>query len=92
MAGLVALATRRFSKLPRAYGPNKVATVSSYVVGSILRFLNVDIEMVQPEVDHDFIKLALGVDVPEKFGLDVFRRDDTNGRGKGGQRLRAATG
>src|SRR5271154_1735568 len=57
-------------------GPDDVALVSGYVIGRILRLLRVDIEVVEPEVGHDLVELALSVEVAEEFGLEQLGIDE----------------
>ena len=66
-------------------GTDRIALVTGYVIRSLLRFSDVDIEVIEPEVDHDFLKLALSVDVAEELGLGCFGGDDSLWAGEGSE-------
>jgi hypothetical protein len=52
---------------------NGVALIADEVVRHLLVFAEVDVEVIEPEVGHDFLKLGAGVDVAgEALGHELF--------------------
>ena len=50
------------------------AVIHSFEIEAIA-LLNVDVEMIAPELDHEFIELALAVDLSDECCLTQFIRD-----------------
>jgi hypothetical protein len=48
-------------------GADDVSLVSGYVIGRILGLLRVDIEVVEPEVGHDLVELALTIKINDRW-------------------------
>jgi hypothetical protein len=66
MAGLCAVASSRSSNLPSGAGANDIALITDEVVGSCLVLVKIDVEVIEPEVGHHFLKLGVGVDVADE--------------------------
>ncbi len=62
-------------------GADDVALVGSDHV-SILPFVDIDVEVVEPEICEDFLKLTVAVDGAEKFAFDKILTYDLNGAGE----------
>ena len=50
-------------KLAQRAGANYIAFITDEIVGSFFVLVQIDVEVVEPEVGHDFLKLGAGIDV-----------------------------
>ena len=66
-------------KFAECAGADGVALVADEVVGHLLVLAQVDVEVIEPEVGHHFLKLGVGVDVAGEALGDEFFGDEALG-------------
>ena len=74
MAGLCAVATSKIFKLAQSVRTNHVALVAGDQV-AVGAFADEHVEVVEPEIGHHFLQLAVAVDGAQQFAFDQFFGD-----------------
>ena len=71
--GAVSYGFKQVLKVAKRAGADGVAFIADEVVGHLLVFAQVDVEVIEPEIGHHFLELGVGVDVAgEALGDEVF--------------------
>ena len=54
---------KKVFKFTQCAGANYVALITDEIVGSFFVLVEINVEVVEPEVGHDFLKLGAGIDI-----------------------------
>jgi len=71
-------------ELAQSQWANHVALIADQIVGCFLVLVEIDVEVIEPEVGHHFLKLGAGVDVAGEALKSQLLNDDALGIFKGG--------
>ena len=68
MAGLFAVASNRFVELAEHMRANRIALIAGEQI-TVRAFVHVNVEMVEPEIDQQFLQLMFAINGAQNFGF-----------------------